>query len=165
MKGCDTPPTSDIRFLTPTPTGNKEYVSPGPVSLDCRTTRDVKSVLWIRNNSDGESKIINSTEFRDLLPFAGSPKVAKLTDYPPEDKFPFSYQCIAFGKCCDEIHSMPATVCKLILLLFVTFVRSLGGFAPAHYFNIVELVLSSQLLYRVSQKKRNPHKLIMYSLR
>ena len=108
LKGCDRPPTSNIRIDTPTPTGIKEYVSPGPVSLTCLTTRDVKTVLWIRNNSDGESKVLNSTEFRDLFP--GSPKIAELKDYPPEDKFPYSYECIAFGKCCDAIRSMPATV-------------------------------------------------------
>ena len=151
MKGCDPPPNSDIRFLTSTPTGNKEYVSPGPVSLDCRTTRDVKSVLWIRNNSDGESKILNSTEFRDLSTIPGSRKVAKLKDYPPEDKFPYSYQCIAFGKCCDEIRSMPATVCKLTYISFYLPIWSLGGvFAARNYFNLVESGLSSQFLYHKS---------------
>jgi hypothetical protein len=74
----------------------------------------VKSVLWIRNNSDGESRTLDSKEFKDKFPFpiVGNSKVAKLEDKPPEDKFPYSYECIAFGKCCDEVRSLPKTVCK-----------------------------------------------------
>ena len=67
-------------------------------------------IFWIRNNSDGESTILNSTKIEAALPFLNSPEKATLTESPPDNKFPYTYQCLAFGKCCNEHKSPPITV-------------------------------------------------------
>jgi hypothetical protein len=66
-------------------------------------------IRWIRHNSDNESKIINSTSLLDsnVFPY---PKVGRLENFPKDNKFPYTYQCIAFGKCCDEHKSQSITV-------------------------------------------------------
>ena len=110
MTGCDSAPPSNITFLGSNPKGDTSYSPPDPISLECQVSPDVNTIIWIRNNSDGGSKILNSAKFENLLPFPGSPKVAKLKDIPPDEKFPYTYQCIAFGKCCDEIRSSSITV-------------------------------------------------------
>jgi hypothetical protein len=99
---CVATQPSNISFVRGNPKEKTKYLPPGPILLSCEVTGDVDMIRWIRNNSDGESKIINST----LL----IANVGHLEDFPKDNKFPYTYQCIAFGKCCDEHRSPSITV-------------------------------------------------------
>ena len=83
--------------------------------MNCEVSGDFHGkIFWIRNNSDGESKILNTTTIGDLLPFSGSPKLATLTENPPDNKFPYTYRCLAFGKCCN-VHRSPAITVNIVM--------------------------------------------------
>ena len=68
----------------------------------------LKKVLWIRTNADGATRLLNSTliDIKESLAVAFS----SLSDSPPEDKFPYRYQCLAIGRCDKEVKSNYKTV-------------------------------------------------------
>ena len=66
----------------------------------------MSTVFWIRINSDGTSKHLNSALIHIVDFFAFS----FLSDSPPEDNFPYNYQCLAIGKCGVEMRSKYKTV-------------------------------------------------------
>ena len=63
----------------------------------------MNTVLWIRNNSHGESKLLNSTSI-DIV-YALRITFSDLSDSLSADKFPYSYQCLVIGVCCEELRS------------------------------------------------------------
>lgn len=104
---CDPAQPSNINFFG-APMGDTIYLPPQPILLSCEASGEVDTVLWIRENSDGESNVLSSTLITVVVPDIQIR--ADLRDFPPEDKFPYTYQCLAFGKCCEEHKSSSATV-------------------------------------------------------
>ena len=68
----------------------------------------MNTVIWIRNNSNGESKLLQSTSVDIVYPLNAT--FSYLSDSPPADKFPYSYQCVVIGLCCEKLRSKYKTV-------------------------------------------------------
>ena len=107
---CD--PKNPSNIILQLPNGDTTYTPAGSISVSCTVSGDFHGkIFWIRNNSDGESTILNNTKIEPSLPLLpNSPEKATLTESPPDNKFPYTYQCLAFGKCCNEHKSPPITV-------------------------------------------------------
>ena len=68
----------------------------------------MNTVLWIRNNSHGESKLLNSTLIE--MVYALRITFSHLSDSLSADKLPYSYQCLVIGVCCEELRSKYKTI-------------------------------------------------------
>ena len=85
----------------------------------------MNTAFWIRNNSFGESKLLNSTVI-DIV-YAISTTFSHLSDSPPEDKFPYTYQCLVIGVCCKELRSKYKTVDLLLSTMVSLITDSLAS--------------------------------------
>ena len=95
-------------------TSSKEIITlqrPGPVSLECTGSGDnTTSVYWIRSNNQNKSIRINSTDISYFSTTGDPIWQANLREQPPNDKYPYEYQCVAFNKCCPTVKSGISTV-------------------------------------------------------
>ena len=96
----DCSPSGPILFAED-PKSSTDNVVPSNISLSCSVI-GAQSVSWIRNNSDMDAVHLQG---RLNSPSTSFYITSTLSDSPPIDKFPYYYQCIAYGRCCETILS------------------------------------------------------------
>ncbi|XP_028390734.1 uncharacterized protein LOC114515639 isoform X2 [Dendronephthya gigantea] len=98
------------QFPMVTITGSTTYSPPDPITLECKTSSDVKNIRWDRLNRAGETKMLNSTHFNRSASGLGRLATLKDTPSPSVENFPYSYRCVAITKCCVKFNSNSVTV-------------------------------------------------------